>query len=263
MAARYKDSLLKRALGEAKDLERENETLRMKVIALESKLDRITADDDVLILPRRGNRNRSTIREVKQLKKQVKRLEKSNEKYRKKIHQATVHWLGFLYLITLTMCMQLSMKELENEAEDLVDVAEFEVGDSAHKMRKLLQNFHDLMLANSLEEGEHLICQHTFCDECVRQIQPEPDAETESIRCPQCRGLCPKDEMEVVEFTASEQWDALLDVAKRWAKMDVRREQATTEEEDAEDFIDDDLEGTSRSADGHSLPVDMTLKFHG
>ena len=32
--------------------------------------------------------------------------------------------------------IQLSIRELKNEAEDLVETAEFEVGDTAHKMRK-------------------------------------------------------------------------------------------------------------------------------
>lgn len=33
--------------------------------------------------------------------------------------------------------VQLSMKELKSEAEDLLDVADLEVGDSAHVMRKV------------------------------------------------------------------------------------------------------------------------------
>ena len=89
-------------------------------------------------------------------------------------------------------------------------------------------------------------CQHTFCDECVRKLKPEP-GEPESIRCPQCRAVYEKDEAELVQYTASEQWDALLDVARQWAKMDVRRAESTSEEEDAEEFIDDEQE--TRSVD--------------
>ena len=80
-----------------------------------------------------------------------------------------------------------------------------------------------------------------FCNDCVRKLQPIPgDADGESICCPQCRNVCQRDELELVEYTASEQWDALLDVAKRWARMDTRREADTSEEEDEEEFIDED-----------------------
>ncbi|KAI0658488.1 hypothetical protein C8Q70DRAFT_1135073 [Cubamyces menziesii] len=246
------ESLLQRALGGARELERENATLRKKVDALQSKLDRLVETEDVVQLrPQRGKRRTGeTIAEltseVKLLRKQVQRLEKSNEKQRKRIHK-------------------LSIRELKNEAEDLVDTAEFEVGDSAHKMRKarLLRRFHDLMLENSVEENEECLicmenlqprkcrsfpCQHTFCDECVRKLKPEP-GEPESIRCPQCRTVCERDEAELVQYTASEQWDALLDVARQWAKMDVRRAESTSEEEDAEEFIDDEQETSTTASE--------------
>ncbi|KAI0650420.1 hypothetical protein C8Q79DRAFT_900102 [Trametes meyenii] len=235
------ESLLTRALGGAKELERENNTLRKKVKLLESRLDRVEQDVPPQSQPRRATRATATTTQLKsevtQLKKQVKRLEKSAEKYRKRVHQ-------------------LSMRELKTEADELLETAEFEVGDSAHKMRKLLRRFHDLMLENSLDENEECLicfeallpkktrslpCQHTFCDGCISKLKPEPD-EDESIRCPQCRMLCLRDEAELIEFTASEQWDALLDVARQWARMDVRREDDTTEEEDAEEFLDDGVE---------------------
>ncbi|KAI9000711.1 hypothetical protein BD414DRAFT_542398 [Trametes punicea] len=246
------ESLLTRALGGAKQLQRENASLHKKVKALEAKLDRVINADDAPLQPQRGKRTAASVAELRsqiaQLRKQVRRLERSNEKQRKRIHQ-------------------LSLKELKTEAEDLVDAAEFEVGDSAYKMRKLLRRFHDLMLENSLDENEeclicmeplqprksrrqvvpvHILlpCQHTFCDSCVRQLPSEP-GEPESIRCPTCRAVCLREEAELVQYTASEQWDALLDVAKQWAKMDVRREEETTEEEDAEQFIDDELEETT------------------
>ncbi|KAI0776138.1 hypothetical protein BD413DRAFT_526771 [Trametes elegans] len=233
-------SLLVRASGAVQELENENTALRKKVKALELRLARV--EDDTPVQPRRSKRTASTAAaqlhsEMALLKKQVRRLKKSNEKYRKKYHQ-------------------LSIKEVEDEVEDLLETADYEVGDSAHKMRKLLRRFHDLMLENSLDENEECLicfetlhpkksrslpCQHTFCNECVRRLWPEP-VEPESIRCPQCREVCARDEAELVELTASQQWDALLEVAKKWARMDVRREESTSEEEDAEQFIDDDPE---------------------
>ncbi|KAI0355380.1 hypothetical protein OH77DRAFT_1403091 [Trametes cingulata] len=142
------ESLLTRALGGARELERENAGLRKKVAALEAKLDRLgeadDADDAPLLQPSRQSKRLSAAtstelrREVERLKKQVRRLEKTNEKQRKRIHQ-------------------LSMKELKTEAEDLLDGAEFEVGDSAHKMRNLLRQFQDLMLENALDENEQCV----------------------------------------------------------------------------------------------------------
>ncbi|KAI0329536.1 hypothetical protein GY45DRAFT_1324815 [Cubamyces sp. BRFM 1775] len=242
-------SLLQRALGGAKELEREKATLRKQVEALQNKLDRVVETEDVQLRPQRGKRRSgATIAELtsegNHLRKQVQRLEKLVEKQRKRIHE-------------------LSIRELKNEAEDLVETAEFEVGDAAHKMRKLLRRFHDLMLENSLEEGEECLicmevlqprkcrsfpCQHTFCDECVGKLNPEP-GEPELIRCPQCRAVSDREDAEVVQFTASEQWDALLDVAKQWAKMDVRRAESTSEEEDAEEFIDDGQETSTTASE--------------
>lgn len=49
--------------------------------------------------------------------------------------------------------------------------------------------------------------------------------------------------MDVIQFTASQQWDALLAVAKRWAKIDRRRELETSDEEE-ENWLDDG-DGTS------------------
>ncbi|KAH9899533.1 hypothetical protein C8Q73DRAFT_638159, partial [Cubamyces lactineus] len=237
-------SLLQRALGGAKELERENAALRKKVGALQSKLDRVVETEDVQLRPQRGKRRSGATAaeltsEVDRLRKQVQRLEKSNEKHRKRIHE-------------------LSIRELKNEAEDLVETAEFEVGDTAHKMRKA-GLFHDIMLENSLEENEEcpicleilqpkkcrsFPCEHTSCDGCVGKLDAVP-GQPESIRCPQCRMVCEREETVLVQYTASEQWDALLEIANQWAKMDVRRAESTSEEEDAEDFIDDGQETRS------------------
>ncbi|RPD66846.1 hypothetical protein L227DRAFT_558971 [Lentinus tigrinus ALCF2SS1-6] len=224
-------TLLRRALGGAKHLERENETLRKNVKALESKLERIQQSDELPVKPKRGKRAAASVldlqKEVQALKNQVRRLEK------------------------------LSMREVKKDAEELVDDAEFEVGDSAYKMRKLLREFYDLMEANSLGEEEEcpicmeplelkkcssLPCQHMFCHACLRKIKPDADSyydEVESISCPTCRTPCPRDDMETVELTSIQQWDALLDVARKWAKIDMRREEDTSEEEEEEEFIDD------------------------
>lgn len=52
--------------------------------------------------------------------------------------------------------------------------------------------------------------------------------------------MCRRDEIEIVQFTASQQWDALLEIAKAWAKVDLLRQEDTSEEEAEEQFIDDE-----------------------
>lgn len=89
-----------------------------------------------------------------------------------------------------------------------------------------------------------LLCEHTFCSSCISRLPDVNAAQSDDapipIRCPQCRETCSSDQIELVQYTASEQWDALLAVAEEWAKMDgMRREQETSEEENSEAFIDD------------------------
>lgn len=59
--------------------------------------------------------------------------------------------------------------------------------------------------------------------------------------------MCEREDAELVEYTASEQWDKLVEVATQWVSIDdARREEDTSEEEDAADFIDDGLDEESR-----------------
>lgn len=60
--------------------------------------------------------------------------------------------------------------------------------------------------------------------------------------------MYPSDQVELVEYTASTQWDALLAVAEDWAKIDrSRREEDTSEEEASENWLaDENEEGKSR-----------------
>ena len=64
-----------------------------------------------------------------------------------------------------------------------------------------------------------------------------------------------------MEYLASEQWDALLEVAKQWAKIDRRRELETSDEEEEEQFIDEGREtSATRSVVPRVLPLnDLTL----
>jgi hypothetical protein len=54
-----------------------------------------------------------------------------------------------------------------------------------------------------------------------------------------CRREHPREEVGVVQYTAVTRWDALLDVAKVWAAIDLRRGEETSEEEKEEEWLDD------------------------
>jgi len=60
----------------------------------------------------------------------------------------------------------------------------------------------------------------------------------ETIKCPDCRNICPRDELELVHLDEQQRWDALLNVAKAWMAFDRRGEQETSDE-DEENFLTD------------------------
>ncbi|KAL6307143.1 hypothetical protein BKA93DRAFT_823606 [Sparassis latifolia] len=233
---------IRRALKGAQALQEELATLQKRNGALQRRLDVLEQDGQVDVQPRRGRGARPTVSglqvQVQELKDQIKKLEKDKKKDKRKIEK-------------------LKLKEVKEDAVDLQEAA-FEVGDTAYRMRKLLRRFHDLMLSPSLEEGEEcpvcmeslvptkcasLPCDHTFCADCIQQLSPGKD----DLTCPQCRKVWPRDEPEAIQYTASQQWDALLDVAKDWACMDHRREDDTSEEEAEEEFIDDGIPDATSS----------------
>jgi hypothetical protein len=65
----------------------------------------------------------------------------------------------------------------------------------------------------------------------------------ENISCPQCRRLSDIDHFEPVDFTATQQWDQLLEIAQQFAAMEGQLGPDTSEEEEEENlrenFIDD------------------------
>ena len=78
----------------------------------------------------------------------------------------------------------------------------------------------------------------------MKKVAASGDIESGVVRCLICRKEADSDDLEIVQHTATTQWDALLEVAADWAKIDNRREQDTSEEEAEEGFIDDG-EGTT------------------
>ncbi|PSR73696.1 hypothetical protein PHLCEN_2v10615 [Hermanssonia centrifuga] len=218
-----------------RNVETEITALRQQNEILAKDLEEAQQAAEGVSQPRRGKRGGLTMpdmqKRINALRSQVAELERARKKDKRRL-------------------AKLQTREIQKDAEELQDQDEFEVGDSVDKMRKLLRRFHDLMLETPLEEGEECVicftvmklgsarsfpCEHVFCEDCTAQLAPG----SEDVVCPHCRKVWDKRDLEVVRHTASTQWDALLEVAERWAKMDRRRETDTSEEEAEEEFIDD------------------------
>ncbi|CAL1700228.1 unnamed protein product [Somion occarium] len=233
--------------------------LKQEVIELQTKNLELTEDlektREAETQPKRGKRGGPTVvglqKEIRSLKTQVSQLQKSQKKDKKKI-------------------LQLQVKEAKKDAAELEENEDLSmVGDTAYPMRKLLRRFSDLMAANSIDGTEEcpicmeklevdktaryaglsdrpvifkmhthcsLPCHHVLCDDCFKQISPNK----EEVKCPVCRNEHPRDEVEMIRYTASSQWDALLKIAAKFASMDHRGVEDTSEEEDEEKFVNDD-----------------------
>lgn len=231
---------LNKAVQGARALQEELEELKRQNTKLKQRLEHVEQPEQ----PKRGRKGGPTFATlqgtIRELKGRIRDLEKARRKDKKKIDK-------------------LRIQEAKADATELQDDAELDVGDTAHTMRKLLRRFHDTIVSTSIEENEEcpicmdtlqvhkctsLPCEHTFCGSCVSKVSPG----SEAITCPQCRKLCRRDEIEIVQFTASQQWDALLEIAKVWAKVDLLRQEDTSEEEAEEQFIDDEPpDGSVRS----------------
>ena len=70
--------------------------------------------------------------------------------------------------------------------------------------------------------------------------------ENNKFPCPSCRERTSLENSDIVEYTSSSQWDALLEVANQSAKLERRRGELDTSEEEQEEalasgFINDAL----------------------
>ncbi|KAK7470492.1 hypothetical protein VKT23_001918 [Stygiomarasmius scandens] len=225
---------IKRMKKQLKHLRKENEELQEK-LQLEAQAEASTSN-------RRRNNVSSDSKKVKELEKEVKELVAMQKKDKKKIKK-------------------LQDQAMKAEAENLQDGTggdENEI-DSIYKMKKLLRKFSDLMSVATLEgdkketcpvcfeelalnKTSSFQCEHLICNECLPMISKGAD---ETVQCPNCRQVSPRDSVELVHYTEQGRWDDLLKVAEAWCAMDRRGEAETSEEEGEEEFIND---GTSRSA---------------
>ena len=96
----------------------------------------------------------------------------------------------------------------------------------------------------TLDDLASLACEHILCKPCLHELlkyHSQPD--TPEPKCPTCRApIAPDLEgTEAVIWNATAQWDALLEVAQEWARIDKHGgdEPEETEEEEVP-FIDDE-----------------------
>ncbi|KAF8639719.1 hypothetical protein AX17_000981 [Amanita inopinata Kibby_2008] len=183
--------------------------------------------------PRRNRSNPQDIVQIHGLEEKIRELEAVHKKDLRRIDK-------------------LRTKEVKAEARELEnDVEAVAFGDSAHRMRKLLRRFNDLMLIVTLGEGEtcpvclenleltkcsNFPCEHVACNDCLSRISRGAD---ETVQCPICRQRYNRDEIGLVYMNETSRWDALLDVAQAFSAFDRGGGEETEEEEDEEDFIDD------------------------
>ena len=80
-----------------------------------------------------------------------------------------------------------------------------------------------------------------LCNNCLNKVQWENDEDEDRVKkCPECRKTFALEDVETIQYTASSQWDVLLNIAARFAKMDHRGTQDTSDEEASDRFIDDE-----------------------
>ncbi|KAH9045478.1 hypothetical protein EDB85DRAFT_2104443 [Lactarius pseudohatsudake] len=240
-----------------RDLRKTREDLLARNRRLQGEIDRLHNQPDVSVQPtpvKSGGRSNSLQMKVEKLELKVRQLKKAHALDRKKIRQ-------------------LRLREAHKDAEELQDEEVHGVPDVEHEMKKLLRNFYRVVSSPSLEEQEEcsicvetmelnkcssLPCQHIFCDSCLSKI-----GDGENISCPQCRGESNVESIEVVEFTATQQWDQLLEIARQFAALEDRLGPDTSEEEEEEklreNFIDDeDDEDVEASTSSESLGREIT-----
>ena len=70
----------------------------------------------------------------------------------------------------------------------------------------------------------------------------------ENISCPQCRRLSDVGTFEPVEFTATQQWDQLLEIAQQFAAMEWEFGPDTSEEEEEENLRENFIDGGDSEA---------------
>ncbi|KAF8204715.1 hypothetical protein BJ912DRAFT_939133 [Pholiota molesta] len=128
--------------------------------------------------------------------------------------------------------VQEELQDLRKSSEEASEGAEM---DPLARMRKLLRNFSDLMISNTISAD-----MKETCPVCYEQLKLK---KCSSLECQHIL-LCDQDFTKLVHMTEQDRWDKLLTVAQAWDAFDRRGGLETSEEEDEENFIND---GSGRS----------------
>ncbi|KAI0004944.1 hypothetical protein BJV74DRAFT_315821 [Russula compacta] len=237
------------------NLNNTQEDLLRKNRQLQQEIDRLHNQADLPIQPspvKSGRKSNLSLHvKVKELELEIRQLKKAHAHDRKKIRQ-------------------LRLKQVRQDAEELREEQLHGIPDVEHKMKKLLRHFHQVISSPSLGEEEEcpicaevlelnecssLPCQHIFCDSCLSKM-----SDGENISCPQCRRPCDIESFQHVEFTATQQWDELLEIAQQFAEMEGQLGPDTSEEEEEEalreNFIDDGDAEASTTSQEHNRTSD-------
>ncbi|KAK7060489.1 hypothetical protein VNI00_001254 [Paramarasmius palmivorus] len=233
------DSEFERKVQELQDIRKRYKKKLKKLQEDNSRLRKQLDDRETQVQDRKSNgRNNggSSKGKIKRLEDEVVQLRKARKRDKKEIEA-------------------LRKKEIQKEAANLGGHNEDELDevDDDHKRTLLLRRFADLIYCNTLpDEGEECcVCfeelelnktsRHVLCDECLKGVSIGAD---ETVKCPECREVHPRDDVEQVQYTETKRWDLLLDVAKAAMVLDSghRGVEDTSEEERSENFVDDEEE---------------------
>lgn len=165
-----------------------------------------------------------------------------------------------VYLQTCVMLLTISARILDaSELSGHYDTAKFgrearmrdmfrgDGGGQMYEVRGATADYTPLGRRLSVSFWFHLYfslpCEHIFCSSCLSKYQESAPV----FKCPECRHSCKDEDSEVVNMTATAQWDHLLGLANDFARMDTTRGAQDTSDEEAEehaaeDFIDDEEE---------------------
>ncbi|KAF8138469.1 hypothetical protein EV363DRAFT_1314007 [Boletus edulis] len=171
--------------------------------------------------------------------------------------------------------------EVQRDAKGLADDGDEAVptqltADLGESAKKLLRRMCDTIDMNTLAEGEEcavcmeemvvekcysLPCRHPVCAECFERLGDGSNTvsnhQTESVQCPHCREVCPREECEIITNTAVQQWDLLLDISRQWAAMDIGEIGIGEEDEEEDSFMDDGSVSASESPHPPETPGEV------
>ncbi|KAJ3487986.1 hypothetical protein NLI96_g3170 [Meripilus lineatus] len=237
------ENSLTKALRELRQLTKEDAALRKENQNLRAKLEAAEEENQPKRGKKAGPRVSALEGRVKSLEAEIKALKKLN--------------------------LRDARRDVEELGENLTNGAD----DSTSYLRTLLRRFRTLVSANSVGDDEKcnicfedlkvdkatsLPCQHVICTDCFRKLEMSAGGRT----CPECRKECPIEDVEVIRYTANSQWDALLEIAAAFTKVDRSGpEDLITSDESDEDmeapFIEnDEPEERTTTSRASSAPAD-------